>query len=146
MDLPGAQRVMSVLATLLLVAALLVGFWPLSVTVVGDVSYSCGSGFVHSRHTWVIDTEGLNGTPRGSGSTTATPTSACPSTIYGHRDLAIVLGALAFLGAIVALVLGPPLDANRRRRAPPPHHAPHLPHPQPEERSGCGRSSLAGDS
>ena len=39
--------------------AVLIGFWPVKANVVGDASYSCGSGFIHSQHTWVVDSRAL---------------------------------------------------------------------------------------
>jgi hypothetical protein len=112
MDLPGAQRAISTMSTLLLAVALVVGFWSVSVTIVGNNQYSCGSGFVHSRNTWNVDTQGL-----AAGPAATTPKSACPSKVYGRRDLAISLGAFALLGFVAAIVLGPPFDPSLRRRS-----------------------------
>ena len=112
MDLPGAQRAVSTISTLLLVVAVVVGFWTVSVTIVGNNPYSCGSGFVHSRNTWNVDTQGL-----AAGPAAATPKSACPSKVYGRRDLAISLGAFAMLGFVAAFALGPPFDPSLRRRS-----------------------------
>jgi hypothetical protein len=115
MDLPGVQRFVSVIAGLLLALAVVLGFWPVSVTVVGNNPYSCGSGFVHSRNTWKVDSAGLVG-PTAIGALALTPNSKCPNPVYGRRDLAITLAAFALLGGIAAVALGPPLDPSRRRR------------------------------
>ena len=72
--------------------AVIIGFWPVRVDVVGDTSYYCGSGFVHSQHTWVKDGKVLinerSGTLGGAvlprpcaptrSSTTATPRCGSP--------------------------------------------------------------------
>ena len=74
-----------------------IGLWPVTATVVGDVSYSCGSGFIHSRSTWKVDTRAM-GTPGETiGVSTATPNSACPSRVYRRRDFAYALVAIAAL-------------------------------------------------
>ena len=89
-----------------LVAALsgvVLGFWPVSVTVIGGVPYSCGSGFIHSRHTWKVDSRTLRGTNQPVGVSTATPNKACPRPIYRHRDVAyalIALGVIAYLALL----------------------------------------------
>jgi hypothetical protein len=116
MDLPIAQRAVSILAALLFVLAVGIGLWPVSVTIVGGTAYSCGSGFDHSRHTWTIDSQGLPAATQGADSSSATPSSACPSRVYGHRDLAILLGGFSVLAGAAALALGPPLDPSVRRR------------------------------
>jgi hypothetical protein len=127
MDLPVAQRAMSVVAALLLVLALGFELWPVSVTIIGDASYSCGSGLDHSQHTWKLDSQGLSSGPVAVGSSSATPTSACPSAIYGHRDLGIALGAFAILAGFAAWALGTPFDPSVRRKTR--HARTHKPHP-----------------
>ena len=71
------------------------GFWPVSVNVVGDISYSCGSGFIHSGGTWKADTKAMGAPGLSVGLSSATPNSACPARVYRHRDIAYVLIALA---------------------------------------------------
>jgi hypothetical protein len=95
---------MALLAALLFAVAALIGFWPQSITVAGDASYSCGSGFIHSRHTWKVDTRALRTGSPPLGSSSATPNSACPSKVYGPRDLAFVIAAFAMLLAAVVAV------------------------------------------
>jgi hypothetical protein len=92
------EKVLATIAVLLLVAAVLVGFSQRTVTITGGVAYSCGSGFVHSEETWTADSAGLH-----SG---RTPTSACPDPVDRYRNLAIVLGVLGILCAVVVFGLG----------------------------------------
>ena len=75
----------------------ILGFWPVSVTVAGDTSYSCGSGFVHSRNTWRVDTQQMGAPAQTVGGTAATPNSACPSRVYRHRDFGYALVGLAIV-------------------------------------------------
>jgi hypothetical protein len=98
-----SRSVMAFLAALRFAVAALIGFWPQSVTVVGDASYTCGSGFIHSRHTWKVDTQALLTDSQPLGSSSATPDSACPAKVYGPRDLAFVVAAFALLVALVDL-------------------------------------------
>ncbi|MGO9876726.1 MAG: hypothetical protein ACLPVY_23370 [Acidimicrobiia bacterium] len=72
-----------------------IGFWPVSVTVVGDVSYSCGSGFLHSRSTWKADGRAMAAPDQTIGISTATPPTACPSRVYRNRDFGYALVGLA---------------------------------------------------
>src|SRR5580704_13236212 len=78
-----------------LVAGLAIGFWPVSVTVVGDVSYSCGSGMIHSRNSWKVDTRAMAAPQQAIGVSTATPAAVCPPRVYRHRDFAYALLTLA---------------------------------------------------
>ena len=98
-----SRSVMALLAALLFAVAALIGFWPQSITVVGDASYSCGSGLIHSRHTWKVDTRALRAGSPPLGSSSATPNSACPSKVYVPRDFAFVVAAVALVLAVVAL-------------------------------------------
>ncbi len=98
-----------------------IGFWPVSVTVVGGVPYSCGSGFVHSRHTWKVDSRAMAGTHEAGQHARATPNRACPSRIYSHRDAAyaLVVVAAAISGALLASAAfdpgATPVSRSRRR-------------------------------
>ena len=112
----GSQSVMATLAALLFGVAALIGFWPQSITVVGDTSYSCGSGFVHSRHTWKVDTQALRAGSPVIGSSSATPKSACPSKVYGPRDLAFVVAAFALVLALVVALADDTDAADSPRR------------------------------
>ena len=105
-----------------IVLGVFIGFWPVSVTVVGNVSYSCGSGFIHSRSTWKADTGAMGEPQRTPGTVAATPNSICPSRVYRYRDFAYALVALAALScaALVATAAFDPAAtpvASRRRRA-----------------------------
>ena len=98
------------------------GLWPVSVTVVGAVPYSCGSGFVHSRNTWKVDTQAMGEPQQLPGAANATPNSVCPSRVYRHRDFGYALIALAALtyAALVATAAFDPAAtpiSSRRRRA-----------------------------
>ncbi len=118
MDLSRAQRRVVTVAFTAVAVAILIGFWPVSATVSDGSSYSCGSGFVHSRHTWQVDSRALGGLPPVNDSG-ATPTSACPSKVYGYRDFALLLGAFALVagGLIVALTSAEPSTGFGPRRA-----------------------------
>ena len=115
------EKVLATIAVLLCVAAIVIGFSDRSVTIVSGDQYSCGSGFVHSQHAWEVASKGL---PQGVGSSSATPISACPSEVYWHRNLAIVLGVLAVLSAVVVFGLGDDSSVSGRARYIPP-----TPHP-----------------
>ena len=56
-----------------LVLGVAIGFWPVSASVAGGASYSCGSGFVHSRQAWKVDAGSLAQSPEAVGASTATP-------------------------------------------------------------------------
>jgi hypothetical protein len=97
-----------------------IGFWPVSVTVIGDVSYSCGSGFVHSQHTWKVDTRSMAGLQQSGGRSRVTPKRACPSRIYAHRDLGyalIAFAAAAYMVLWATTAFDPALTPHSRGRA-----------------------------
>jgi hypothetical protein len=97
-----------------------IGFWPVSVTVVGDVPYSCGSGFTHSQHTWKVDTRSMVGLQQSGGRSRRTPKRACPSRIYAHRDLgyALIVFAAATYGLLwVSTSFDPAVTPRSRHRA-----------------------------
>jgi len=104
-QLSGPQQVVLRIAGLVIVVAAVIGFWPVSATVTNGASYSCGSGFVHSRHTWNVDTAALGRRALSIDASSATPVSACPSKVFGRRDLAYVLVGFAFVGGAGALAL-----------------------------------------
>ena len=105
-QLSGPQRVALFSAGVLVMVAAVIGFWPVSVTVMGGASYSCGSGFLHSRHTWKVDTTALvgQGGP-GIDTSSETPLSACPSRLYPQRDFAYLLVGFALVGGLCGLAL-----------------------------------------
>ena len=104
-----------------LVLGVAIGLWPVSASVAGGASYSCGSGFVHSRQAWKVDAGSLAQSPDVLGASTATPNAACPSPVYRNRDFALALLALA-VGTYLALVASSAFDpavtpmTTRRRR------------------------------
>jgi hypothetical protein len=104
-----------------LVTGLAIGFWPVSVTVVGDVAYSCGSGLVHSRNTWKIDSESMTQPQQTIGvSSTATPNASCPSRVYRHRDFAYALLGLAvgtYLVLLATAAYDPTITPTTTRRS-----------------------------
>jgi len=102
------------------VLGVLIGFWSVSVTVVGDVPYSCGSGFVHSAHTWKVDTRSMVGLQQSGGRSGVTPKRACPSRIYAHRDLGYALiawAAAVYVGLWASTSFEPAVTPRSRHRA-----------------------------
>ena len=104
-----------------LLFGVIVGFWPVSVTVVGDVSYSCGTGFAHSRNAWRADTRLMGEPQQAVGLSTVTPSAACPSRVYRHRDIGyalIAIAAMAYAALLATAAFDPgatPVTARRRR-------------------------------
>jgi hypothetical protein len=109
------QKVLAAIAVLLLVAAVVIGFSDRSVAVAGGAEYSCGSGFVHSQQTWKVDSVGLQAG--------RTPASACPAPVHRYRNLAIVLGVLGILTAVIVFGMGDRsiVSGNTRYIPPTPH-------------------------
>lgn len=119
-----------------IVVALGIGLWPVHANVFGDASYSCGSGFFHSAHTWNVDSSVLRYQRTGDETATSLPASACPDKVSSRRDLALLLMAFSLaIGLIAQLMLDRPrrpnfgstLWVNRRRssvRAPMPARRP----------------------
>jgi hypothetical protein len=105
------EKVLATIAVLLLVAAIVIGFSDRSVAMAG-AEYSCGSGFVHSEQTWRADSVGL---PAGR-----TPISVCPSKVDRYRNIAIGLGILAVVSAVVVFGLGDRRSTSGRARYVPP--------------------------
>lgn len=102
-----------------LVMGLAIGFWPVSVTVVGDVSYSCGSGLIHSRSTWKVDSRAMAAPEQTIGVSTVTPNAACPSRVYRHRDFAYALLSLAigtYLVLLASAAYDPTITPTATRR------------------------------
>lgn len=86
-------------------------------TVVGNSSYSCGSGFVHSQHTWQVDSNVLASDPGGPVDLSLTyPETACFDKVYARRDLALVLGTVAVIGAVSGLIVGSERKSPRSPR------------------------------
>ena len=114
------RQVALVFAGASLVLGVAIGFWPVSANIADGTSYSCGTGFVHSRNTWRADTEAIAG-QRAAGVPAATPTSACPSSVYRDRDFAyalLALAALTYAALLASAAFDPaatPMAARRSR-------------------------------
>ncbi len=107
-------------AGLCFVVALLVGFAPVRLTLDNGNAYTCGSGFLHSGHTWQADTRGMGDIVTSGG--TVTPRATCPGRVYVRRNVAITLLVLALVGGVALLLTAPEptLSVPRRRLAPMP--------------------------
>jgi len=108
-----------------IVVALGIGLWSVHVNVFGNAKYSCGSGFLHSAHTWDVDSSSLEFQRISSDdSATSLPSSACPDKVANRRDLALLLMAFSLAIGLIAQVMldrpgepnfGSTLFLNRRR-------------------------------
>jgi hypothetical protein len=86
--------------------AVIVGFWPVRVDVVGDSSYYCGSGFIHSQHTWVSDGKVLINERSGAlGIGNGLPRNACPDKILNNRDAALWIAGFVVVFGVLILAL-----------------------------------------
>ena len=86
--------------------ALLIGFWPVKVDVVGDASYACGSGFLHSYHTWVVDSRSLvDQRTGGFAGASGTPRTVCPDKVLNNRDLALWISGFVLDFGFLTLAL-----------------------------------------
>jgi hypothetical protein len=97
------------------VVALVIGFWPVNVTVYGDPSYNCGSGFVHSRHDWRVDSLFSENARTGDDPATGTPARVCPNAVYGRRDLALLIGGVTIVLGVLLLALTAPRESRSDR-------------------------------
>ena len=90
--------------------AVIIGFWPVRVSVVGDASYYCGSGFVHSQHTWVQDGKVLVNERTGNlDEGTGLPRTECPDKILNNRDIALwITGFVAVFGVLILALTARP--------------------------------------
>jgi len=86
--------------------AVIIGFWPVRVSVTGDASYYCGSGFIHSQKTWVNDGKALVNERTGALDDVNTlPRRACPEKILDHRDVALWIGGFVVVFGVLILAL-----------------------------------------
>jgi hypothetical protein len=120
-------------------AALVIGLWPVHANVFGNSTYSCGSGFVHSAHTWNVDSSALQFQRVGDSTASGLPAGICPDKIESRKDLSLLLLAISLaIGLLFTLLFvrprernfGSTMFANRRRanaRAPLP-----VARPQPQ--------------
>ena len=100
------QRVVLCIAGLLVALGVAIGFSPVSITVIGDTSYACGSAFSHNSHAWRVDTFQLV-TEVGAGLPAATPRATCPGQVYARRDIADTLIAFGLFTVTCAIVMKP---------------------------------------
>ena len=107
------QRLVIYLMFAGVVGSLILGFWPIHAAVDGNGSYSCGSGFVHSRNTWRVDSQFSKNARTSEDTSVGTPAQVCPSVVYDRRDLALLIGG----GTLVVGVLLLALTAPRVSRA-----------------------------
>jgi hypothetical protein len=107
-----------------IVVALAIGLWPVHANVIGDASYSCGSGFLHSTHDWNVDSSTLEFQRTSTDTGTGLPASVCPDKVDSRRDLALLLAGFSLaIGLLSMLFLDRPrepsfgttLFASRRR-------------------------------
>jgi hypothetical protein len=111
-----AQRLVAYFMLAGIAAALIIGFWPVNVAVDGAPSYYCGSGFVHSRHHWRVDSLFAENARTSDTQTLGTPAQVCPSRVYDRRDLALLIGGTTLVVGILLLALTAP-RTNRSDRA-----------------------------
>jgi hypothetical protein len=121
-----AQRVVVIIVTAGVLAALGIGLWPVHADVYGEASYSCGSGFLHSAHRWSDDSQTLTFERTATDNATGTPSQLCPDKVFNRRDLALLVVAFSLaVGLIGQIVVERPrtrgyrssLFTNRSRRA-----------------------------
>ena len=138
-----AQRLVAAAMIAVVVAALVIGLWPVHANVFGNSSYSCGSGFFHSHHTWVVDSTALEFQRSATDTATSLPTSACPDKVFNRRDLALFLMAFSLaIGLIAEVILRRPGEPTFRstlfsNRRPGPVRAPMPLRRAPSEESGA---------
>ena len=99
-----AQRLIVMLIGVAIVAALVIGLWPVTANVYGNASYSCGSGFIHSNHTWTVDSQTLRFDRLADGTATGTPSAVYPNKVYNRRDVALLVVAFGLAFGIIAQI------------------------------------------
>lgn len=109
------QRLVLYLMCAGVVGALVLGFWPVHAAVDGNGSYSCGSGFVHSRHHWTVDSAFSRNARNSEETTVGTPNQVCPSVVYDRRDLALLIGGTALVAGVLLLALTAPRESRADR-------------------------------
>ena len=97
------------------VVALVLGFWPLHAAVDGNSSYSCGSGFVHSRHDWRVASQFSKNARISDQTSVGTPAQVCPSVVYDRRDLALLIGGTTIVLGVLLLALTAPRESRADR-------------------------------
>lgn len=120
----GVRRLVLLTMVAGIAAALVVGFWPVHANVFSDSTYSCGSGFIHSAHTWNVDSTAFLFALSGADTATGTPTSLCPAKVGSRSDLALLLLAISLAIGLLSTMFferprernfGSTMFANRRR-------------------------------
>jgi len=109
------QRVVVYLMIAGVAVALLIGFWPVHVSVYGDPSYNCGSGFVHSRQHWKTDSLVSINARTADDLATGTPNRECPAVVLDRRDLALLIGGSTLLLGFLMLALTAPRETRGDR-------------------------------
>jgi hypothetical protein len=107
----GAKRLVATAMIAVVAVALGIGLWPVDANVFGDASYSCGSGFIHSRHDWNVDSVTLDTERIANGTADSLPSGACPDKVESRRDLALLLIAFSLAIGLIAEVM---LDRPRQ--------------------------------
>ena len=97
------------------VVALIIGFWPVHAAVDGSGSYYCGSGFVHSRHHWRVDSQFSKNARISDETSVGTPAQVCPSVVYDRRDLALLIGGTTLVLGVLLLALTAPSESRADR-------------------------------
>jgi len=110
-----AQRLVIYFMCAGVAVALIIGFWPVHAAVDGNGSYSCGSGFVHSRHDWLVDSLFSRNARTSEEASVGTPAQVCPSLIYDRRDLALLIGGTTLVLGVLLLALTAPRESRADR-------------------------------
>ena len=68
---------------------------------------SCGSGFIHSQHTWVVDSRALIDERTGGlpDAPVGTARTVCPNKVLNNRDLALWIGGFVIIFGLLTLTL-----------------------------------------
>jgi len=94
---------------------LVLGFWPVHAAVDGNSSYSCGSGFVHSRHDWRVDSLFSKNARVSEDTSVGTPAQVCPAVVYDRRDLALLIGGTTLVLGVLLLAFTAPRESRADR-------------------------------
>ena len=81
----------------------------------GNSSYSCGSGFVHSRHDWRVDSLFSKNARVSEDTSVGTPAQVCPAVVYDRRDLALLIGGTTLVLGVLLLAFTAPRESRADR-------------------------------
>lgn len=109
------QRVVTYVMFAGVAFSLILGFWPIHAAVDGSSSYNCGSGFVHSRHDWRVDSLYSRNARTSEDASVGTPAQVCPAVVYDRRDLALLLGGTTLVLGVLLLALTAPRESRADR-------------------------------